>query len=57
MGKSKTVKKLVIKITGTVRKRKELERAVRTFLEDYEDRKGVYDITVQEENITYFTAK
>lgn len=50
--KFKTVenKKLIITITGTDRKRRELERALRTFVTEYTGKKGVYNITVHEEN-------
>lgn len=51
----KQSKTLVIKIHATTRKNRELERAFRTFIEKYKDKRGVYSIEVHEENVFALT--
>lgn len=46
----KEIKELTIIINGTDRKRKEIERVVRQALNDYQNRKGVYDLEIVEVN-------
>lgn len=57
MSTTTKTKKLIITIEGTDRKRRELERALRTFIDKYDNLKGVYNITVHEENTTVFAHK
>jgi len=46
------IKELHIIIKGTDRKRKEIERVIRQALNDYTERKGVYDLDIVEVNKT-----
>lgn len=43
-------KELKFVIKGTTRKAREFERALRTFADNYKDKKGVYELEVSEVN-------
>ncbi len=47
-----SVKELHLIVKGTDRKRKEIERVVRQALDNYKERKGVYDLQIVEVNKT-----
>ncbi len=51
----KVEKVLNIRIRATTRKARDLERALRLFIDNYEDKRGVYEIHVTEENTRFHT--